>query len=254
MRNLIYQVQVGPSNPLYDVCIASVASYCAQHGISHVIQREPKLRITPLDSQRSENACARLGYLPIYEKENAFEYFDQYDNVCILDGDIYVKPNAPNIFNEITGYEFAAVAERDMPLNARHAKKIKKYSHGQYDLLRNEADFCWNNMGAEFYNMGLMLMSSSIKKHLHNQTPMEFLRRAEFKRFIDGVGNWRWSSDQTLLNYWVKKEQIITRNLDWRWNALYRGVRDECLSDAYFVHFFLSTYIEQPIEEIIATL
>jgi hypothetical protein len=31
-------------------------------------------------------------------------------------------------------------------------------------------------------------------------------------------------------------------------------VRDECLTDAHFVHFFLSNYIEQPIEEIIATL
>lgn len=254
MRNLIYQVSVGPSNHLYDICIASVAEYCKHHGISHIVQHEPKLHIVPLDSQRSENACARLGYMPIYEKENAFEYFDQYDNVCIVDSDIYIKPGSPDIFNEIADYKFAAVAERDMPLNSRHAKKIKKYSHGQYDLLQAEADFRWNDLGAEFYNMGLMLMNSSIKEYLRGQTPMEFLRRAEFKRFIDGVGQWRWSSDQTLLNYWIKKEQIPTRNLDWRWNALYRGVRDECLKDAYFVHFFLSTYIEQPIEEIIAAL
>jgi len=102
--------------------------------------------------------------------------------------------------------------------------------------------------------MGLMLMNSSLKKYLQGQTPREFLRRPEFERFINGVGQWRWSTDQTLLNYWVKKEKIQTKNLDWRWNALYRGVRDECLTDAYFVHFFLSNYIEQPIEEIIATL
>jgi hypothetical protein len=253
MRNLIYQVHVGLDNPLYTVCINSVAEYCARHDIDHVILREPKLQILPLNSHRSENAV-RLGYLPIYEKENAFEYFDRYDNVCILDSDIYIKPTAPNIFDEINDYEFAGVVERDMPLTPRHAKKVKKYSIGQYDSIRNEADFRWNDQGAEFYNMGLMLMNNSLKKYLYGQTPKEFLRRSEFERFINGEGNWRWSTDQTLLNYWIKKEKIRTKNLDWRWNALYRGVRDECLKDAYFVHFFLSTYIEQPIEEIIATL
>ena len=253
MRNLIYQVAVGDDSPLYNTCIDSVSKYCSRFNIDHIVLRQPKLCILPLNNHRSENAI-RLGYLPIYEKENAFEYFDRYDNVCILDSDIYIKPSAPNIFDELKDYEFGAVVERDMPLTSKYSHKIKKYSSGQYDLLRNEADFNWNEQGAEFYNMGLMLMNNSIKKYFYGQSPIDFLRRNEFERFINGEGLWKWSTDQTLLNYWVRKEKIRTIKLDWRWNALYRGIQDECLPDAYFVHFFLSSYIEKPIEEIIATL
>ena len=39
--------------------------------------------------------------MPIYEKENAFEYFGEYDQVAIVDSDIYIKPNAPDIFLDL---------------------------------------------------------------------------------------------------------------------------------------------------------
>ena len=222
MTNLIYQVAVGPQNPLYEFCIASVAQYCQRYNITHIVQREPILKIRPDNSHRSSQAVERLGYLPIYEKENAFDLFDQYTNICIVDSDIYIADHAPNIFNELNDHEFGGVAERDMPLTARYKKKIKKYSEGQYGSLRDCADFKWNDMGAEFYNMGLMLCSNKLKKYLNGNTAREFLTRPEFKQFVDGVGQWRWSTDQTLLNYWVKRYQIKTKNLYCRWNALYR--------------------------------
>lgn len=250
-NNLIYQVAVGNANPLYEFCITSIAAYCKKHGIEHRVQREPVLKIVPSNSHRSSQAVERLGYLPIFEKENAFDLLDQYNNICIVDSDVYAAPHAPNIFGEIQEYEFGAVAERDMPLTAQHEKKIKKYSHAQYDSLRQEADFKWNELGAEFYNMGVMLCSSTLKKYLNGQTAQEFLSRAEFGRFVNGESNWRWSTDQTLLNYWIKHNKIKTRNLDWRWNALYRGIKDDCLPDAYFVHFFLSSYITRPIQDIV---
>lgn len=40
------------------------------------------------------------GYLPIYEKENAFDYLDDYDQIAIIDADIYIRPDAPNIFED----------------------------------------------------------------------------------------------------------------------------------------------------------
>lgn len=256
MTNLIYQVAVGPQNPLYEFCIASVSQYCQHYNITHIIQREPILKIRPDNSHRSSQAVERLGYLPIYEKENAFDLFDQYNNICIVDSDIYISEHAPNIFDELGDYDFGGVAERDMPLTPRHAKKIKKYSEGQYGSLRNEADFLWNGLGAEFYNMGLMLCSNKLKQYLNGQTAREFINRDEFQRFVDGIGDWRWSTDQTLLNYWIKKYKIKTRNLDWRWNALYRGIEDRYLSEAYFIHFFLADHIpkDRAIEQIVAEI
>jgi hypothetical protein len=256
MNNLIYQVAVGPENPLYEFCIASVSRYCERYNISHIVQREPILKIRPDNSHRSSQAIERLGYLPIYEKENAFDLFDQYNNICIVDSDIYIADYAPNIFNDLETFEFAAVAERDMPLVERHKKKIKKYSEGQYGFLRDEADFKWNSLGAEFYNMGLMLCSNKLKHYLNGQTAHEFITRPEFQRFVDGVGQWRWSTDQTLLNYWIKRYNIKTKNLDWRWNALYRGIEDQYLDQAYFIHFFLADHIpkDRTIEQIVAEI
>jgi alpha-N-acetylglucosamine transferase len=256
VNNLIYQVAVGTHNPLYEFCISSVAKYCEKFHIIHHVQREPILRIRPDNSHRSSAAVERLGYLPIYEKENAFDLLYQYDNVCILDSDIYVTDHAPDIFLELVDADFAGVAERDMPLIERHRRKLRKYTQGQYGPLRDEADFLWNDLGAEFYNMGLMLCSSNIKRFLNGQSAREFLSRAEFARFVDGIGDWRWSTDQTLLNYWIKKYQIPTRNLDWRWNALYRAIEDQYLPQAYFVHFFLADHIpkDRTIEQIVADI
>ena len=41
-------------------------------------------------------------YLPIYEKENAFDYIDDYDQIAIIDADIYIRPDSPNIFDEVS--------------------------------------------------------------------------------------------------------------------------------------------------------
>jgi hypothetical protein len=256
MTNLIYQVAVGPENPLYEFCIASVADYCQRFGITHRVQREPILKICPDNSHRSSQAVERLGYLPIFEKENAFDLFGQYNNICVVDSDIYIAPHSPNIFNELEDYEFGGVAERDMPLLDRHRKKICKYSEGQYRPLQHEADFRWNSFGAEFYNMGLMLCSNQLKHYLNGETAYEFLTRPEFKRFVDGEGHWRWSTDQTLLNYWIKRYKIKAKNLDWRWNALYRGIEDQYLSQAYFIHFFLADHIpkDRTIEQIVTDI
>ena len=39
-----------------------------------------------------------------------------------------------------------------------------------------------------------------------------------------------------LLNWWVKKESIPTKNMDWRWNGLYKGIDDNYLPQAHFIH------------------
>jgi hypothetical protein len=104
--------------------------------------------------------------------------------------------------------------------------------------------------------MGLMLCSNQLKHYLNEETAYEFLTRPEFKRFVDGEGQWRWSTDQTLLNYWIKRYKIKTKNLDWRWNALYRGIEDQYLSQAYFIHFFLADHIpkDRTIEQIVTEI
>jgi hypothetical protein len=239
-KQLIYQVKVGQPPAFYDTCIASVKRYCDRIGADHVVQTEPILRIVPKRSYRSAEAL-RLGYLPIYEKENAFRYLGEYERVAVLDADIFVRGRAPSIFDVFTA-DFGAVMERQMPLTQKYREKIRKYSDGQYGLLK-DVDWKWNEDGAAFYNMGLMLLGRSLYRD-----PIQFLTRPEFERFVNGEGHWKWSTDQTLLNYWLKKDGIKVQDLDWRWNALYGAVQD--VSAAYFVHFFLAAKMPHGGEEI----
>lgn len=242
---LIYQVAVGNTPPFYDGCLASVDRYCSRFGYEHIVQTEPVLKIVPLNSQRSAKTKT-LGYLPIYEKENALRYFDRFDKVAIIDADVYIRDLAPPV-HAVSDDLFAGVVERQMPLSASYLVKIRKYSEGQYRRL-DDVDWKWNGNGAEFFNMGVMLMDRGIAEHLNGETPEQFLRRPEFERFINGEGHWKWSTDQTLLNWWVKSSGMTTTHLDWRWNALYGGVRD--VSQAYFVHFFLSSKMPKKGAEI----
>ena len=209
---MIYQVAVGKQSNLYEHCIKSVANYCKKYNIKHIVQTEPILKIRPdLDrTGRSKEAVERLGYLPIYEKENAFDYLDQFEQIAIVDSDIYIRDNAPNIFEQLTDqYAFGAVAERELPCAKKYKSKIKKYSKSAFEHL-TDVDWKWNELGAEFYNMGLMVINTNgFLPYLKGQTPKQFLDREEFKDFVDGVGYKKWSTDQMLLNWWVKKESIF---------------------------------------------
>ena len=81
------------------------------------------------------------GYLPIYEKENAFDLIDNYDQIGIIDADIYIRPDSPNIFTEF-GHDNAwgSVSEREMDINeALYKKDTKLFSYAV-------CKFAWQTM------------------------------------------------------------------------------------------------------------
>lgn len=241
MKRLVYQVCLGEASKskLYEFCISSVKHYCKKHGIDHYLQTTPRLRISPdpFMTNRSQDSYKKHGgFLPIYEKENAFDLRNQYDQIAIIDADIFIRPDSPNIFEDFNS-TWAGVVEREMPLNNEYVNKIINYSRMQYSTL-GDVDWKWNNRGAEFFNMGLILFDSEkLEPYLKGQTAKQFLDRYEFKRFIDGQGAWKWSTDQTLLNWWLKKQKIDAQHLPSTWNGLF-SVNTE-IKQCNFVHFFL---------------
>jgi len=87
--------------------------------------------------------------------------------------------------------------------------------------------------------MGMMVLNPGFKKYIKGQTPMQFLMRPGFKPFIDGMGNWKWSTDQTLLNVFVKESGMNVKNLTYHWNGLFTGIEMDRVPECNFVHFFL---------------
>jgi len=237
VTRLVYQVAVGPPSKLYRFCMNSVAVYCCANDIHYIIQRDPILRIQPdpKTSGRSEGA-SRLGYLPIFEKENALAYLGEYDQVAVIDADVWIRPGAPNIFDELRpGADFAGCVEEDMPLTQAYARKVRNHGQAQFGLL--------DGVGLPYMNMGVMVMNKSLVRFLRGQTPREFLARPEFKKFIDGEGDWKWSTDQTLLNWWLNDCGAEVQDLRYRWNALYKAILPDKVREAHFVHFFLRDHL-----------
>ena len=242
MKRLIYQVYTGKRSALYDHCTQSVKEYADRIGAHYLIQREPILCIAPdiFTTNRSRESYEKYGgFLPIYEKENAFAYLDSYDQIAIIDADIFIRPDCDECVFSASGTDcdFAGVIERTMTITPEYQAKIHNYSRMQYAHNSISELFDWNDLGADFYNMGMMVINNSISKYLRGQTPEQFIRRPEFKAFVDGMGPWKWSTDQTLLNYWVKKERMLVNNLDWKWNGLFTA--NTHIKECNFVHFFL---------------
>lgn len=254
MKRLIYQVYTGKRSKLYDHCVDSVDDYCIKYGIDHKVQRTPILRIAPnpFTTERKDRCGGwqKLGYLPIFEKENAFDLFDQYDQIAIVDADIWIRDGAPNIFDDLDPtVDFAGVVEQEMPILPWYIQKIAGYSRMQYGSLKIDWKYT-DKYGFPFMNMGLMVMNKSLHKYLRGQTAKQFLERQEFQMFVDGMGAWKWSTDQTLLNYWIRNERMDIQKLDWKWNALFSAVKPEKIKEAHFVHFFLKDKLPENGEDV----
>lgn len=230
MRRLVYTVAVGESRPLWERCIASVQAYCQRHGIEHRVQREPILRIAPKASQRSASAL-KLGYLPIFEKLNAFPLLTHYAEIACLDADVYAMPDAGSIFDAVpAGAEYAAVVERDLPITAAYARKLDSYTQAQY----GRSDFRFRNCGVE-------VLRPSLLRLWNNQSPSEFIHRPEFARYVNGEGAFRWQTEQTLKNVWLVTSGARVHDLAPCWNVLYGAVKS--MQGAQLVHFFLSDHL-----------
>lgn len=242
MKRLIFQVGVGPRRNLWERCIKSVAQYAASHGIEHRVLREPILRIVPKASQRSKEAVARLGYLPIYEKQNALGLLGEYDQIAVIDSDVYARPGAPNIFEEVPPEcDFAAVTERSMPITEAYARKLAKYEPQQYGPLKG--------VGLPFFQMGIVVMNKSLRR-LCPESPKDFVQRPEFERFVNGEGAWRWQTEQTLFNWWLRSSAANVVALPWTWHGLYGAVKPGTIEHCAFVHFFLSDHLtsDDPVD------
>ena len=137
MKKLIYQVYTGKGSELYDHCTQSVKEYADRIGAHYIIQREPILRIAPdiFTTNRSKESYEKYGgFLPIYEKENAFAYLDSYDQIAIIDADIFIRPDCDECLFSASGTDcdFAGVIERTMAITPEYQAKIHNYSRMQY--------------------------------------------------------------------------------------------------------------------------
>lgn len=253
MKKLIYQVYLGSRSRLYDHCTKSVKEYADKIGADYIVQKTPILRITPnpfLNQREGKTGgWKKHGFMPIFEKENVFKYFKDYDQCCVIDADIYIRPTAPDIFLESDGSAVSSVYECDLPINDQYANKIQAYSR-MIQMFKLQWEYK-QRTGFSFFNSGVMLYNSAeMLKVLKGMSPQEFLSQPILEDFINGIGPLKWQSDQITLNYWFKLNKVDVQRLNWKWNALYSAISSTDMLNAHFVHFFLKDKLPNKGENI----
>ena len=124
---------------------------------------------------------------------------------------------------------------------------VSSYGIGDGDTRRT--------LGLEFFNMGMMVLNTAVMKpFLRGQTPESSSSAPSSKICLDGVGVYKWSTDQTLLNYWLKKDRIPVKHLDWKYNGLYGSLWGDNIEKCDFVHFYLKDKLPENGENVDALM
>lgn len=234
MRRLVYQVAIGPRRPLWEQCIESMARYCARHGFTHEVQREPILRIRPKASQRSEGAL-RLGYLPNCEKMAGLSLFDQFEQIAIVDSDVWATADAPSIFDGVPpSCDLAAVTERALPISPIYARKLDRYERMQFAPL--------DGVGLPFLQCGVIVYNRSFTRFMPGG-PKGWYEQLELERFVNGEGPWRWQTEQVTLSWFCRAKGVDVAALDPRFNWLFGAILTAHRLEGWFHHMFLSEHL-----------
>lgn len=234
MRLLVYQVAIGEQRPLWQHCLDSVGIWCKRHGYDHHIQREPLLRIRPKNSQRSANAL-RLGYLPNLEKLAGLDHLPSYDGVIIMDADVWLRPNAPSIVPDLPPTcDVAGCPERAMPIVPAYAKKLDWYERGQFGPVQ------W--VGLPFIQFGVVVYLRSFLRFVPDGA-RALLARPDLQPFIDGQGSWKWQTEQTTMNWFLRSQRVHVHHFPHLWNGLYGVLNPGEIERCHAIHFFLSAHI-----------
>lgn len=165
---------------------------------------------------------------PCLLKQAVNSFWYRYDRVLYVDSDILIKPNAPNIFEEVP-IGFLGVFDEFNYANAsmkeRKLEYIRKYVEKHNELYPSVPLKVAEPIPDGFYNMGVFVCSKDTNPHkpIENRT----MRLGVSPHY-----------DQTYCNSIIKSDNIPVKSLSRNWNkfrSLIRNKRD--FEEAYFVHY-----------------
>ena len=158
-----------------------------------------------------------------FEKFFFVDLLERYERVLYLDADVLITPHAENIFEKYSDTnKFCAYNETDFTENMDRDFCVDP-------LLEYCPNWPFDNKGKRrYFNSGVMLISN---KHL------EVLKNFRNVPNIPGVINI--FPDQTYLNYIISSNNVPFENLDYSFNRMHLGNKDESLErfKSNFIHY-----------------
>jgi len=192
-RNLIYIVNISDKSAKIDhteyseFCINSWKYWCRENKVD--------LRVIT----KSDSRCGR----PIWNKELVYEDAEGYDKIGVVDADTMIKWNAPNIFDTFNE-DFCMV--RDTVNWTWVYKSISNYGKFFKGVPLDISNY--GNAGVLFFHKIYLPLFKQV-------FDFYMLNKEELDNWDKGGGR-----EQTILNFFLSKNNVDINFLDGCWNVL----------------------------------
>ena len=140
---------------------------------------------------------------PTWNKELIYEIGKKYDKIGVIDSDTMIRWDTPNIFNQFTN-EFCGVndiADCNWVLNSLKVYK-KFFPNISIDPMK-------------YMNAGVIFFSNKHLKIFKQVLDFYLLNQEELDNWNKGGGR-----EQTILNYFLEKNNVKKKFLSYAWNLL----------------------------------
>lgn len=198
MSNIVFIIDIKKDNNTkkeYQLSINSWKHFCNKYGHELIIMTEP---VVDMDY---------MGV--IWQRYFLFDMLDhnkiKYDQVLLVDADTIVHPNTPDIF-KLTDHKYCLVHDDgDFDWIIRSIENYKEH------LFNHEPIVNWY----EYFNSGFQIVNKSHREFFNTMRKFyeENSDQIKWCQQTYGVG-----TDQTPLNYLLRRENIETKTLPYRYN------------------------------------
>ncbi len=213
-RRCIFTVAIGrDSKWLFNITHSFMRDYAKKCGADFVVVD---------DNWRANNEHPCL----LKQAVNSFWY--RYDRVLYVDSDILIKPDSPNIFEEVpVGFlgVFDEFSYSNILMKERKSGYILKYVEKHNEMYPNDCIILPDSTQDGFYNMGVFLCSKDTNPH---QPVGNKIMRLEVSPHYD----------QVFCNVQIKKNKIPIKSLSSKWNRFRSLIHSkDDFGSSYFIHY-----------------
>jgi lipopolysaccharide biosynthesis glycosyltransferase len=158
------------------------------------------------------------------------ENFSNYDKILILDSDVFINSEAPNIFDLISNeYDIAAVLDGNPGRldNVLYKKSIDIFSqmNGCIEHFKHLNGFNTNNYINNYINTGVVLYNMNKFSNKIKDLKNQIIEKKEIYNYIEEHNS---PIDQNLLSAWISSNKDINlKILDNTWNWISPDITQE---------------------------
>lgn len=222
MKKAIFCVAIGKKNQMYKLSIKSIAQYAKKIGVEFILLEKPYFNVDWAVKPIFEiHKKARYAWV---EKLYAIKLLEDYDRVLMMDVDILVTPNAPDIFetypdtNKLYALSDTLYTQNENYEGAKEPKRIQA-------VLGKIKDWPTQGKLPRYFNTGVVLLSK-------NKTLSDNFSLDDVKKIFNQVH----FIEQTYLDYLCFKHDIPVADLDPKFNWIPWLANKKQRNQAYFSH------------------